>query len=135
MPQVVIENPILNSAFQEPRRHFRFSDDGITDEIVEARRISSYFIPKPKKKGKQLDFETEWTEDRIRENETINKIRERVNRWRSGGYVGVTRTTARLLEHWRRPRPRAASVFLPDRSAGNGDLRHGSGLSLRRRMD
>ncbi len=105
MPPVVIENPILNSAFKEPKRHFRFSDDGITDEIVEARRISSYFIPipKPKKKGKQLAFETEWTEDRIRENETINKIRERVNRWRSGGYIGVTRTTARLLEHWQHP--------------------------------
>ena len=28
----VIQNPIINSPFQEPRRHFRFDDDGITDE-------------------------------------------------------------------------------------------------------
>lgn len=30
MPQTVIENPILNSPFQEPSRHFKFSEDGIT---------------------------------------------------------------------------------------------------------
>jgi type III restriction enzyme len=72
MKQVVIENPVLNSPFEEPKRHFRFSDEGITNEIVEARRVSSYFIPiaQPKKKGKaaQLAFDTEWTKDRIEEN-------------------------------------------------------------------
>ena len=67
MPQVVIENPVINSPFAEPRRHFKFSDDGITDEIAEQRRISQYFMPiaAPKKKGaRQLAFETEWTADR-----------------------------------------------------------------------
>ncbi len=67
MQQVVIENPILNSPFKEPSRHFRFSDEGITNDTVEARRVSSYFIPiaPPKKKGKaaQLAFDTEWTKD------------------------------------------------------------------------
>ena len=47
MAQVVIENPILNSPFAEPRRHFRFTEDGITDEIVETRRVSAYFVPIP----------------------------------------------------------------------------------------
>jgi type III restriction enzyme len=42
MRQVVIENPVINSPFAEPKRHFRFDDDGITDEIVEMRRNSSY---------------------------------------------------------------------------------------------
>jgi type III restriction enzyme len=59
--QVVIENPVINSPFEEPRRHFRFDDDGITDEIVSERRPSSYFIPiaKPRKKSKdaQQTFE------------------------------------------------------------------------------
>ena len=106
MPQVVIEDPILNSPFEEPRRHFRFTDDGITDEIVESRRVSSYFIPipRPKKKNpKQISFETEWTADRIKPNEDINRIRSRVSRWRQGGYQGIIRVTARLLEYWRRP--------------------------------
>jgi len=43
--QVVIDNPILNSAFAEPSRHFRFGEEGITSEIIEKRRTSSYFIP------------------------------------------------------------------------------------------
>jgi multimeric flavodoxin WrbA len=29
MPQVVIENPVINSPFAEPRRHFKFSDEGV----------------------------------------------------------------------------------------------------------
>ena len=51
-----ITNPILNSPFREPTRHFRFDEDGITAEIEEGRRLSTYFvpIPRPKKKGGQL---------------------------------------------------------------------------------
>jgi type III restriction enzyme len=58
MPDAIIENPILNSPFEEPTRHFKFTDDGITNEVVETRRLSGYFvpIPQPKKKGKQLIF-------------------------------------------------------------------------------
>jgi len=36
MSQVIIENPVINSPFDEPKRHFRFSDEGITNEIVES---------------------------------------------------------------------------------------------------
>jgi len=107
MSPVVIENPILNSPFHEPRRHWRFSDEGITDEVVDSRRVSSYFIPiaKPKKKGKasQLAFDTEWTQDRVEENVFINRIRSRVSLWRKGNYEGVTRVTRRLLEYWNEP--------------------------------
>ena len=44
MPDVVIENPIINSPFEEPKRHFYFGETGITDKLVEARRISAYFF-------------------------------------------------------------------------------------------
>lgn len=104
--QVVIENPIINSPFDEPTRHFRFSDEGITNEEVDGRRTSSYFVPiaKPKKTGaKQLQFDTEWTQDRLEENKLVNDIRRRVGLWRKGGYVGVTRTTARLIAYWTDP--------------------------------
>ena len=106
MSQVVIENPIINSPFDEPTRHFRFTDEGITNEEVDVRRTSSYFIPiaKPKKKGaQQLQFDTEWTQDRIEENKLVNDIRRRVALWRKGGYVGVTPTTARLIAYWTDP--------------------------------
>ena len=106
MKQVVIENPVINSPFQEPERHFRFTDEGITNEVVDGRRISSYFVPiaRPKKKGaQQLLFETEWTQDRVEENKLVNDIRRRVGMWRKGGYVGVTPITSRLLEYWNNP--------------------------------
>src|SRR5436190_2211183 len=106
MPQVVIENPVINSPFEEPQRHFKFADQGIRDEIVAERRVSSYFIPiaAPKSKGKaQLRFETEWTGDRIEENQLINRVRGRVALWRQGGHPEVTRATRRLLEHWTHP--------------------------------
>ncbi len=103
--QVVIENPILNSPFHEPRRHFRFDDEGITNEIVEGRRSSTYFVPiaKSKKQGGQKSFDTEWTNDRIKPNEDVDRLRHRVGQWRIGGYAGVTPTTRRLLEHWTDP--------------------------------
>ena len=105
MRQVVIENPVINSAFAEPQRHFRFDAEGITDEIVEARRLSAYFVPiaQPKKKGKQLVFDTEWTQDRVEENKFINDVRARVADWRAAGCPGVTRTSRLLLDHWTRP--------------------------------
>ena len=89
MRQVVIENPVLNLPFSEPNRHFKFTEDGITDEIIDERRISSYFVPiAPPKKRKGKDqptfFDTEWTQDRIRENTFINQVRDSVARWRNG---------------------------------------------------
>jgi type III restriction enzyme len=105
--EIVIENPVINSPFAEPQRHFRFAEEGITNEIVDNRRISAYFIPiaQPRKKSstKQLSFDTEWIKDRIEENRFINAIRERVTLWRKGGYTGITKTTARLLEYWANP--------------------------------
>ena len=106
MKHVLIENPVINGPFEQPTRHFKFSEDGITSEIIEGkRRVSSYFvpIPRPRKRTEQLIFESEWTEDRLKENEFINQVRGRVAAWRQGRYFGVTRTTARLLEYWTNP--------------------------------
>jgi type III restriction enzyme len=133
MPPTVIENPILNSPFEEPSRHFRFDDDGITDEVVDGRRRSSYFMPIPKAKTKagQLVFD-EWTGDRIEENRLINQVRERVAWWRSTGWQGVTPTTRALLEYWTSPeRDRRlffcqvealeTAIYLSEAARKNGD--------------
>ena len=103
MANVTIENPILNSPYEEPTRHFKFDEDGITNGIATERGRSEYFVPiaKPRRKGKQLSFETEWTQDRIEENKNINRIRERVSIWRQGNYAGITNVTRRLLEYWK----------------------------------
>lgn len=99
MPQAVIENPVINSPFAEPEQHFRFTDEGITNEIVAGRRSSSYFVPiaRPKKKGKQLQFETEWTQDRIEENQFVNRVRERVKQWSQRRADGSTGKAADYL--------------------------------------
>ncbi|MBK5962952.1 hypothetical protein CCR95_02300 [Thiocystis minor] len=101
---VTIENPIINSPFEEPARHFHFNDDGITNTIVPGRRKSVYFvpIPKPKTKGKTLALDL-GVETKTEENKLINDIRTRVAVWRAGGYLGVTTMTRRLLDDWRRP--------------------------------
>jgi type III restriction enzyme len=59
LTEFIIENPIINSPFDEPSRHVRFTDEGITNEIVDGRRTSSYLVPiaKPKKGSKQLQFD------------------------------------------------------------------------------
>lgn len=48
---------------------FPVYNEGITNEVVEGRRNSSYFVPiaRPKKKDsdQQRLFDTEWTQDRI----------------------------------------------------------------------
>lgn len=105
MSDAIIDNPILNSPFAEPGQHWKFTQDGITNEVEEGRRISSYFMPiaKSKKGGGQMEFETEWTADRIEENRFINQIRERVGLWRKGGWPGVTPTTRKLLQYWTDP--------------------------------
>ena len=108
MTQVTIKNPVINSPFSEPQCHFKFDDQGITNEIVEERRQSEYFIPIPKPKTKQdnqteIDFGEGWTVGRLEENQFINDIRERVALWRRGGYQGITPMTRRLLEYWTDP--------------------------------
>jgi type III restriction enzyme len=100
---VLIDNPIINSPFQEPNKQFVFGELGITNELSEGRRPSSYFIPiagaKRTSAGQQT-FDTEWTRDRIEENEFINSVRSRVRDWRTGGYQGVTPVTRQLLNYW-----------------------------------
>ena len=108
MPQVVIENPVLNSPFEEPQRHFRFSDEGITNEIVETRRVSSYFIPIPDPSRGQaratLIRHRMDAEERIKENDFHQSACASGWRiWRQGGYLGRHQTTAELLEYWQRP--------------------------------
>lgn len=104
---VVIEDPILNSPFEVPTRHFKFTEEGISNEIVPKRRSSAYFIPVPRprntRKGAQLAFDTEWTADRLQENDFINRVRAKVAQWSASNYANspITSVTRQLLAHWR----------------------------------
>lgn len=100
----IIENPVINSPFEKPKRHFKFDDNGITNEITSGRRISEYFIPiaKPRKSKAQMEllFDNQLTQDRRQDNEFINQIRERVELWRKRNYEGATNTSKQLLHYW-----------------------------------
>ena len=104
----VIENPILNSPYREPTRHFHFDDDGITSEIVEGRRESAFFIPIAQPKHRvaqaQLTLTGEgWTAERLQPNTFVEQIREQVSLWRRSGYPGITAVTRELLDYWTDP--------------------------------
>ena len=103
----LIENPILNSAYEAPTRHWKFDDNGITDQVQDGRRPSAYFMPIPAAKRRQavqaqLEF-IEWTKDRIEETRFVNEVRTAVDRWRMERWPGATATTRLLLEHWNDP--------------------------------
>jgi type III restriction enzyme len=97
MPGVVITNPVINSPFDEPARHYFINDQGITDKILPMRRTSAYFVPIARSRSRNDGQQTieDWTGDRIEENPTINRIRAQVRQWRERRYTAdTTRVTA-----------------------------------------
>ena len=114
------ERPILNSPYEYPSQHWELDESGQpTNQVLPRRRQVSFItpIPKPKKsKGAQvqpaLGFDEEAervaTEDQQYElAQTINSVRNAVDRWRElsdQGQWRVTPETARLLHHWRHHR-------------------------------
>ena len=105
MTDRVIDNPVINAPYEAPQRHYRFDSEGITNEVVEGRRPSEFFVPVPqtKKAGAQLQFDNTWTADRIKPNEFINQVRAEVDVWRKQGFPHTTPTSRRLLEYWNDP--------------------------------
>jgi type III restriction enzyme len=117
MSERFFEDPILNSPYERPTRHWELDADGIpTQEIVQSRRESRLItpIPKPKKRGvkgeqavqRSLEIEAQGisTDDQQYEvTQQINSIRALVEEWRQApeSQWKVSAETARLLKHWR----------------------------------
>ena len=109
--------PILNSPYEHPKRHWELDDTGQpTQKIVEARRTAKFITPIPRhkkrKKGKpeQTDMVLDEGYGHSTEDEQFNlaeiiaAVRDQVDRWRkipNSSDWRVTPTTARLLQHWR----------------------------------
>jgi len=103
-----IANPILNSPYDPPERHFEVGPHGPTGEIKVGRRPSESFIPiAASKKGKKvagggtqeaMDFDL--TGERREKNSLINELRGDVDLWRQRSYHGTTPITRKLLVHW-----------------------------------
>ncbi|HHT9133500.1 MAG TPA: restriction endonuclease, partial [Candidatus Avalokitesvara rifleensis] len=101
-----MKSPILNSPYAEPSRHFKADERGLTEEIFEYRRPSSFYIPVPRAKTKQQRLELNTADGAFgielqRENELINKVREKIRNWRDNDYKGITKTSRDLLSYWK----------------------------------
>jgi len=112
------KEPILNSPYEYPAKHWELDESGQpTQKILNKRRPVSFItpIPKPRKRreveqrelildeGRGISTE----EQRYDLTSRINTIRRRVDEWRAlpnPDQWKVTPETARLLQHWRHHR-------------------------------
>ena len=115
MDRRFFEQPILNSPYEYPSRHWELDASGQpTNKIRDERRKVAFItpIPKPKKSGAgqpKMVFDeaaqalgTEAQQYDL--TAFIGGVRQRVDRWRElpdPGSWQVTPETARLLQHWR----------------------------------
>jgi type III restriction enzyme len=109
------ERPILNSPYEEPRRHWELDTDGQpTQEITERRRPSQYITPVPRAKRQQGagdqsalalgEAGVSTDSQQYAHTAIINGVRQHVDEWRripNPNDWRVTPETARLLQHWR----------------------------------
>ena len=113
MDDPFFSQPILNSPYHYPARHWELDDTGQpTQKVIDRRRSADFItpIPKPKKRkgaGEQksllLGNDEISTEDQTYHTAIINGVRTEVDKWRRlpEAQWRVTPETARLLKHWR----------------------------------
>jgi type III restriction enzyme len=115
MDSKFFEQPILNSPYAYPGRHWELDAYGQpTGHIVDRRRSADFITPIPKskkqKKAKQESFVFDEGQGLSTEKqqyeltELINALRQQVDRWRqipNPEAWGVTPETQRLLQYWR----------------------------------
>ena len=108
------EQPVLNSPYEYPARHWKLQDGVPTDDIVESRRVAEYVtpvVPRPRRRrGKvapsPMVLGVEGISTAQQEYDptgNINEIRRHVDAWRklNPNQWHVSPVTRRLLQHWR----------------------------------
>ena len=106
--------PILNSPYDYPSRHWELDNEGQpTQQILENRRSTRFItpIPKPRKqKGKKIQqtlFDVGELRSQTQQYDPtsiINELRQHIDGWRSRPNPAdwqVSPETTRLLQHWR----------------------------------
>lgn len=96
MARTTIDRLIINSPYEEPKKHWRYDRETRTFELVEGRRPAGYVVATPG--SKSFDDPGIFVEIPL-----VNQIRPRVKAWREAGYPGITSITRRLLAHWHDP--------------------------------
>jgi type III restriction enzyme len=119
MSEDFFKNPILNSPYEYPGRHWELDDDGQpTGDVMDYRRSAKFVTPVPKPRKRKDKKPVAYTQAALaigaegvttaeRQYDTtsmVNSIRAEVDQWRlipEPARWRVTPETARLLQHWR----------------------------------
>jgi len=114
-----VNEPILNSPFDEPQQYW-FIRDGYEPELRTGRRPAIVYPPREGnvtwelgqvlKPSRPDEFAPGY------EMTLVNRLRQRVKTWRNDHYPGVTRTTLDLLQYWQRE-GRKHRLFFTQREA------------------
>ena len=116
MSDQFFDNPILNSPYEYPARHWELRNGQPTQSVIDGRRGADFFtpIPKPRRRSRRASRQEEFVFDEGRELSTreqqydaaaiVNEIRGHVDQWRTLPNPrdwGVTPETQKLLQYWR----------------------------------
>jgi type III restriction enzyme len=89
-----IDQLIITSPYDEPNEHWKYDRETRRFTREPGRRPAGYI--RASDASKSFDDPGEFVELPL-----VNKIRPRVDAWRSADYPGATGITRRLLKHWR----------------------------------
>lgn len=101
-----VENPIINSPYEEPKHHWHI-EKGKTPVKQPGRRLASYFLRVPERagRGRRAAEQAEMFDEDLKGNEYLldlaNLLRQRVQEWRDRDYQGATKVTRELIDLWR----------------------------------
>ncbi|MCR4292214.1 MAG: hypothetical protein NUV76_04995, partial [Candidatus Kuenenia sp.] len=93
-----VEDPILNSPYEEPAGHW-YLEEGKEPEKKQGRRNAGYFYRDPKAPVTSDEHEARGQWEPLTR---VNLIREQMKDWRTKNYPGVTGATLELLKYWQR---------------------------------
>lgn len=99
-----IDHLIINSPYEEPKKHWEYNHNRMAFELAEGRRPAGYTIASTTKK--LINDPGVFVEIPL-----VNQIRGRVKSWRENGYAGVSGITKQLLAHWRDDSERTNRFF------------------------
>ena len=101
MSATEVQEPIINSPYEEPAEHWKIHEHEPADRISGRRKPTYVYLPP----GVRTDGENERDIGYEIELQLVSRVRERLAEWRPlalRGSGGVSRVTMELLNYWRR---------------------------------
>ncbi|MEJ5241827.1 MAG: DEAD/DEAH box helicase family protein [Anaerolineales bacterium] len=106
---MLVDNPILNSPFEEPTLYWAY--EAGQPVLAEGRRPAGYYL-----RARTHAVQLSMLEEDFVPLDLVNALRERVKDWRRRGYPGISPITRQLLNHWNNPE-RERKLFFCQREA------------------